>query len=109
MFIRYTHYGIGHSAVLREIARDCADAEVSDSLEAQDDGDYGDLESETQPESDDGGEGDCDGEEDDDIIAQENDDDDESIDDDGSVADLDEGMEDGEEDEYEYEPDSLSF
>jgi hypothetical protein len=107
MFIRYTHYGIGHPAVLREIARDCADAEVADSLEAQDDGDYGDVESGDQPESDDGGEEDCDSEDPD----SEEDDDDESIDDDGSVADLDEGMEYGEEDEYEYEyeQDSLSF
>jgi len=31
MFIRYTHYGIGHPPVLRELTRDCANADPADS------------------------------------------------------------------------------
>ena len=33
MFMRYTHHGIGHPTALREMVRDCADMELTDSLE----------------------------------------------------------------------------
>lgn len=33
--MRYTHYGIGHPAVLREITRDCANMEFADGPEAE--------------------------------------------------------------------------
>ncbi|KAG1775822.1 hypothetical protein EV702DRAFT_1199039 [Suillus placidus] len=97
MFMRYTHYEIGHPIVLREVARDCADAELAHSPEPEENNNNDDLESEIQPEGgeeeDHDSEEDPDSEEDEDMNAQENDDD-ESVDDldEGeSVDDLDEG------------------
>jgi hypothetical protein len=31
MFMRYTHYGIGHPTVLRKLTRDCANVDPTDS------------------------------------------------------------------------------
>jgi hypothetical protein len=38
MFMQYTHYGIGHPKVLWEMARDCADIDLADDLEPEEDG-----------------------------------------------------------------------
>ncbi|KAG1816391.1 uncharacterized protein BJ212DRAFT_1480844 [Suillus subaureus] len=37
MFMRYTHYGIGHPKVLQEMARDCANMDLADDLEPEED------------------------------------------------------------------------
>jgi hypothetical protein len=39
MFVHYTHHGIGHPKVLRQMARDCANADLADSSEPQEDRD----------------------------------------------------------------------
>lgn len=102
MFMHYTHHGIGHPIILRGMARDCADVDLADSLEPEGHGNVGDLESESQCDSFDGGgeEEDHDSEDDEDPNEQESDDE--------SDSDLDEGIEDGE-DEDEDEEDGLSF
>lgn len=106
--MRYTHHGIGHPTALREMVRDCADMELTDSLEPVEYSDDGDLESEIGREVFDrrGGEETHDNEEDEDTSDQECDD----GDDDESVSDLDDGeMDDGEGDEDEDEEDDMSF
>jgi len=40
MFVRYTHYGIGHPKVLQEMARDCANADLTDSTGPEEDRDH---------------------------------------------------------------------
>lgn len=73
--MRYTHYGVGHPTVLREIARDCANADLADSPESEEDENDGDgdwnWESDIRPfhgedgDDDEGGEDDDDDEEED--------------------------------------------
>jgi hypothetical protein len=40
--MRYTPHGIGHPTVMREIVRDCADAELMDSVTSEEDENDGD-------------------------------------------------------------------
>jgi hypothetical protein len=49
MFMRYTHYGIGHPTALRKLMKDCADADLADSPESEEDETNGDWESNLQP------------------------------------------------------------
>ncbi|KAG2032650.1 hypothetical protein BDR03DRAFT_935890 [Suillus americanus] len=49
MFMRYTHYGIGHPTALRKLTKDCADADLADSPESEEDETNGDWESNLQP------------------------------------------------------------
>ena len=44
MFVRYTQYGIGHPTVLREMTRDCINAELADSPDWDSDFDSEDVE-----------------------------------------------------------------
>lgn len=93
MFIRYTHYGIGHPTVLRGIARDCTGADLADNPELDE---IDDIESGVRPcKGDDGG-----GEEEDDDEDEDDDDDDNEC-----VDDLD----DREMEENDEEDDHISF
>ncbi|KIK32237.1 hypothetical protein CY34DRAFT_47013, partial [Suillus luteus UH-Slu-Lm8-n1] len=46
MFMRYTHYGVGHPVVMREMTRDCANIDLTHSPESEDDEDDGDEDQE---------------------------------------------------------------
>jgi hypothetical protein len=37
MFMRYTHYGVGHPTVLRELTKACADVDPADDPECEED------------------------------------------------------------------------
>lgn len=104
--MRYTHYGIGHPAVLRKLIRDCANVDPTDSPGSEESETDSDVEqqSDIQPChgmcEDEGLDGDSDTEEDEEL---ECDDDDES----SLENDLDDEMED--EDEDEEGDDMMSF
>lgn len=97
MFMRYTHYGIGHPAVLREMTRDCADLNLANSPESEDDDD------DVQPSEGDSEMGGTEGNDEED-----EDTDEEECEDDESIDDRDEGMED-DKDGVDEEDDRLYF
>jgi hypothetical protein len=39
MFVRYTHYGIGHPKVVQQMVRNCANADLADSSDSEEDED----------------------------------------------------------------------
>jgi hypothetical protein len=99
--MRYTHYGIGHSTVLRKLIRDCANMDPTDSPGSEESETDSDVEqqSDIQPChgmcEDEGLDGDSDTEEDEELECDDDDDDEEN--------DLDdEEMEVGEDEEGDY-------
>jgi len=112
MFMRYTHYGIGHPTVPRKMTRDCADAGLARSPELQEDededwGNHGDL----QPCESDSEKGGCDDDEGREVQEDADDDREEDFeqdDEDSSVNDSDE-KEDGEDGDGDEEDDYVSF
>jgi hypothetical protein len=105
MFMRYTHYGIGHPTVIRELARDCADAELVDNPGSEDIEDDEEWENDIRPHHSVGGdEGEREGDVSGDDEEQEYDDDDESSAEDDEVMgigeDMDEEADEDDEDDY---------
>lgn len=101
--MRYTHHGIGHPAVLREIIRDCANTGFADGPEAEEN--ENDLDFNLRPYGEDlekdSDNRDCEQESDDDDVDDEDEDDGE---DESSVDGLDDQAEydENEEDDYIY-------
>jgi hypothetical protein len=111
MFMRYTHYGVGHPVVMREMTRDCANIDLAHSPESEDDEGNEDQDIDIQPcegsgdgaehggDDVEGGEGEEDSELEEDSDEQECDDSEESGADDSDDGEI-EGEELDEEDDY---------
>ncbi|KAG2049011.1 hypothetical protein BDR06DRAFT_975591 [Suillus hirtellus] len=98
MFMCYTHYGIGHPIVLRQLTRDCANAELVDNPGLEEhENDDDEWESDSQPHrsvgGDEGGQEDDSGEDEE----QECDDDEESSIQDDEEMEVGEDMDEDEE------------
>lgn len=122
MFMRYTHYGIGHPTAVRKLTRDCADADLMDHTGSEVNEDDEEWESNNQPRyraggdeggregdvgedgEDDGDDGDDD-EDDDEDDEEEYDEDDVQNDLDGEVMGFGEDIDDEADDDEDY----LSF
>lgn len=103
--MRYTHYGIGHPTVIRELVRDCADAELVDNPGLEDIEDDKEWENAIRPHHSVGGnEGEREGDVSEDDEEQEYDGDDESsVEDDevmGIGEDMDEEADEDDEDDF---------
>jgi hypothetical protein len=109
MFMRYTHYGIGHPTVLRELTRDCANVDPTDSPgseEIETDGN-GEWESDIRychgVREDEEGDEDNGGEEDEELECDDDDEDssvENDLDDEEVGKDVGEDEDEGEEDDY---------
>jgi hypothetical protein len=63
MFMRYTHYGVGHPTVLRELTKACADVDPAEEDENDDEEWKGDIRPRFSVDGDEGGQEDDDDEE----------------------------------------------